>query len=187
MAHPLAARPRIAPPTASCRSTAGARGSASTVCGAIVAAALDRLPDLPEWLPPALLQRRAWPGWAAGDPPAHRPRTPLRLEPHAPARQRLAFDELLAGQLALAADRAAARAACPAARSMGDGSLRTGCWPSLPFPLTACQNRAVAEIARDLAAPAPMLRLLQGDVGSGKTVVALAACCRRSRRAPRRC
>ena len=68
---------------------------------AIVAAALDRLPDLPEWLPSELVRRHGWPGWAAAVRAAHRPATPAALEPTAPARQRLAFDELLASQLAL--------------------------------------------------------------------------------------
>jgi ATP-dependent DNA helicase RecG len=140
----------------------------------IVAVAIDRAPDLPEWLPPALLERCDWPGWLQAIRRVHRPRTSFDLDPACPARQRLAFDELLAGQLALALTRAA-RAAVPGRALDGGGRLTGQLVRSLPFPLTACQNRAVEEIARDLAAPAPMLRLLQGDVGSGKTVVAAAS------------
>ncbi|MFL5336148.1 MAG: ATP-dependent DNA helicase RecG [Geminicoccaceae bacterium] len=140
----------------------------------IVGVAIDRAPDLPEWLPPALLERCAWPSWSQAIRRVHRPRTSFDLDPACPARQRLAFDELLASQVALAVT-SAARAAVPGRALAGVGRLTGQLVRSLPFPLTACQNRAIEEITRDLAAPAPMLRLLQGDVGSGKTVVAAAS------------
>lgn len=138
----------------------------------ILRAALTRLPALPEWLP----ERRAasWPGWAQALRHAHAPAGPADLEPAAAARQRLAYDELLAGQLALAIVRRR-RAAAPGRALVGDGRLRAALLASLPYEPTACQARAMAEIAADLGRPAPMTRLLQGDVGSGKTLVALHA------------
>lgn len=140
----------------------------------VIGAILDRLPSLPEWLDTDLLRARGWPAWADALRAAHRPATPEALSPSAPARDRLAFDELLANQLALALmrrrrDRFAGR------MLQGDGSLQRGLTATLPFALTRSQETARAEIARDMAAEAPMLRLLQGDVGSGKTVVALLA------------
>jgi ATP-dependent DNA helicase RecG len=141
---------------------------------AIARAALDRLPELPEWLPAELLARQNWPGWAAATRAVHRPASAAGLEPHALARRRLAFDELLAGQLSLGLTRRA-REHLPGRALPGDGRLVGQMLASLPFPCTGCQASAIAEIGRDLAASAPMLRLLQGDVGSGKTVVALAA------------
>ena len=129
---------------------------------------------MPEWLPSEIVHRHGWPGWAEAVRAAHRPATPAALEPTAPARQRLAFDELLASQLALLLTRST-RVRLPGRALRGDGSLRDRLLAALPFPLTDCQRRAIAEIDGELTAPAPMLRLLQGDVGSGKTLVALAA------------
>ena len=140
----------------------------------IVGTALDGAPVLPEWLPASLLERHGWPGWTQAVRQAHCPRTTADLEPGCASRRRLAFDELLASQLALALMRAA-RAGVPGRALSGDGMLAERLIRSLPFALTACQDQAIREIAQELAAPAPMLRLLQGDVGSGKTVVAAAA------------
>jgi len=125
--------------------------------------ALARAPDLPEWIEPGVLAREGWPAWRAALVQGHRGED-------AGARDRLAYDELLANALALLLVRAdnRRRRGQPLA---GDGRL-TGRL-QLPFPLTGAQARSVAEIAGDLAQEAPMLRLLQGDVGSGKTVVAL--------------
>jgi ATP-dependent DNA helicase RecG len=139
----------------------------------VARAALERLPELPEWLSPAL-RRQGWPGWAEAVCAVHRPQAPEDLDPASPARLRLAFDELLANQLSLTLVRTA-RARLPGRALSGDGALWRRLEASLPFPLTECQERAIAEIGVDMAAAAPMLRLLQGDVGSGKTVVALFA------------
>ena len=138
-------------------------------------AALDRLPELPEWQDPAFLARERFPGFATALRDVHRPNTPDDVLPTTPAWSRLAYDELLAGQLALALLRAHMRKVS-GRRTTGDGKLRERIVAALPYRLTASQERAVADIASDLAAPHRMLRLLQGDVGSGKTVVALLAC-----------
>ena len=133
--------------------------------------ALARLPNLPEWLEPTLVARNAWPSFAEALRAAHR-------DPAAEAaRDRLAMDELLAGQLAWALVRARnrRRASRPLA---GDGRITTPLLDRLPFALTAAQRRVSAEIAADLARPEAMLRLLQGDVGSGKTLVAALALAR---------
>lgn len=135
----------------------------------LVAVALARVPDLPEWHDPALLAQRSWPDWRAA----------LAARHAAPAdnaaRQRLAYDELLASQLALVLVRSRARAT--GGRALPPGARASAFAASLPFTLTPAQQRCIAEIGADLAADKPMLRLLQGDVGAGKTVVALAAAC----------
>jgi ATP-dependent DNA helicase RecG len=139
----------------------------------IVRAALERVPELPEWLSPELC-RQGWPGWAEALRAAQLPAARDALDPASPARLRLAFDELLAHQLALTLVRTA-RLRLPGRALAGHGELRRRLEAALPFPLTACQQAAIATIDEDMAAAAPMLRLLQGDVGSGKTVVALFA------------
>jgi ATP-dependent DNA helicase RecG len=137
-------------------------------------AALARLPALPEWQEPSLLRQRQWPGWAEALASAHAPDGPAALLPEAPARQRLAYDELLANQLAIALVRAHTKR-LPGRSIKVEGKLRQKVLANLPFSLTAAQRQASAEIAGDMGSPARMLRLLQGDVGSGKTVVALLA------------
>lgn len=151
-----------------------ARGLTQGRLRAILRAALERLPELPEWVPEALRREQGWSGWAQALRTLHRPPTPQALAPDAPARRRLAFDELLAGQMALRTLRAV-RARLPGRSLAGSGRLASRLASTLPYALTPCQRRAIAEIEADMAASAPMLRLLQGDVGSGKTVVALAA------------
>lgn len=136
--------------------------------------ALARLPELPEWLDPAHLKRECWPAWAAALRAVHEPAGPECLSDEAPARRRLAYDELLANQLALALIRARARRQ-PGVASDGDGHLRNPMLAALPYDLTPCQKQAWQEIRADMAEPARMLRLLQGDVGSGKTVVSVLA------------
>jgi ATP-dependent DNA helicase RecG len=137
-------------------------------------AALRRLPELPEWQDEAWRARRHFPTFADALQQLHRPAEPQALDAAGPAWSRLAYDELLAGQLALALVRASLRR--PAGEShVGDGRLRKMIVAALPYKLTPSQQRAVTEIAADLAKPTRMLRLLQGDVGSGKTVVALLA------------
>ena len=139
-----------------------------------VQAAVARAPDLPEWLDAAYQAREGWPAWRAALIAVHAPQTAADLEPTTPARQRLAYDELLANQLALALVRHHQTAQRGRAIS-GDGSLQEKVLAALPFALTISQRQAVDEILADMARPARMLRLLQGDVGSGKTVVALLA------------
>jgi ATP-dependent DNA helicase RecG len=139
-----------------------------------VAAALGRARPLPEWLDPALHKREGWVDWRTALETAHSPGSDADLSPLAPARRRLAYDELLANQLAIALVRAHTRR-LPGRVLSGDGRLRRAVEEKLPFRLTAAQNQALAEIFADMAAPQRMSRLLQGDVGSGKTVVALMA------------
>jgi ATP-dependent DNA helicase RecG len=138
-------------------------------------AAVERLPVLPEWQDPAYLARSGVPSFADALRRLHRPEVPGDVLPNSRAWSRLAYDELLAGQLALALTRAHMRRVS-GRRTTGDGQLRRKITAALPYALTTSQTRAVADIETDLAAPHRMLRLLQGDVGSGKTVVALLAC-----------
>jgi ATP-dependent DNA helicase RecG len=139
-----------------------------------IGAALARLPQLPEWLDAGLLRQRRWPGWAEALAAAHAPEQPEDLAPVTPARERLAYDELLANQLAIALVRAHTRR-LPGRSIAVDGRLRQKVIDTLPFSLTHSQRQASAEIGGDMASLQRMQRLLQGDVGSGKTVVALLA------------
>ncbi len=139
-----------------------------------IRAAVDRAPELPEWIDADYLKRQGWAGWRSSLTTAHAPGELADLEPSTLARQRLAFDELLASQLALALVRARQRKLV-GRRLKGDGAIRARIAKALPFSLTGSQQTAIQEIEADMAGPAPMLRLLQGDVGSGKTVVALMA------------
>jgi ATP-dependent DNA helicase RecG len=136
--------------------------------------ALARVPDLPEWQDPSWHARERFPSFGEALRIVHRPAEPIDVLPEQLAWSRLAYDELLAGQVALALVRAHLRR--PAGRATpGTGHLRKKLIEALPFSLTPSQTRAIAEIIADLAKPERMLRLLQGDVGSGKTVVALVA------------
>ncbi len=134
--------------------------------GQLAAQAIARAPDLPEWIEPSLIAQRNWPSWRAATETAHY--TPEDVG----ARDRLAYDEVFANQLALMLVRASSRRrrGSPLA---GDGRYRGAL--RLPYALTAAQRRTIAEIAGDMAQATPMVRLLQGDVGSGKTLVALHA------------
>ena len=131
----------------------------------LVAQALALLPELPEWIEPSQIAKSGWMAWHEALPEVHKAK-------NEPARDRLAYDELLANALALMLVRASNRSQRGTPLS-GDGSLRAKL--HLPFALTGAQARSIREIEGDLAQSAPMLRLLQGDVGSGKTVVALSA------------
>ncbi len=131
----------------------------------LVHQALGTLPALPEWIEPGLMERKGWPEWRKALSKAHKSAS-------AEARDRLAYDELLANSLALLLVRASNRARI-GTPLIGDGHLRAKL--NLPFELTGAQKRSIAEIEGDVAQGAPMLRLLQGDVGSGKTAVALHA------------
>jgi len=132
----------------------------------LVVQGVKRAPELSEWIEPGLKSTRGWPDWRAALTQAHE-------DPGAKAaRERLAYDEVFASQLALMLLRAQTRRR----RGMpiqGDGHLRDAL--KLPFAPTGAQRRAFGEIEGDMAQPIPMLRLLQGDVGSGKTLVALMA------------
>ncbi|HEX3883743.1 MAG TPA: ATP-dependent DNA helicase RecG [Stellaceae bacterium] len=139
-----------------------------------VATALERAPEMSEWLDPALQAREHWPGWHEALAAAHAPATEDDLSPETPFRQRLAYDEILASQLAVALVRARRRRR-PGRALSGTGALAKPVEAGLGFTLTQSQRLALAEIAGDIAAPLQMMRLLQGDVGSGKTVVALLA------------
>jgi ATP-dependent DNA helicase RecG len=137
-------------------------------------AALARLPELPEWQDETWVSRERFPAFAEALRHLHRPAEPHDIAPESLAWTRLAFDELLAGQLALALVRAHLRRQAGRG-SASEGRLRARILKALPYALTHSQQRAVDDIVTDLARPQRMLRLLQGDVGSGKTVVALIA------------
>jgi len=139
-----------------------------------IALALQKLPDLPEWISPDVIRRCQFPPIKEAVSRVHLPVELSDILPDGPFWSRLAFDELLAGQLALALVRAQLRR--PAGdRHAGDGDLRNRIIDALPYALTVSQRQAAAAIAEDLRQPVRMLRLLQGDVGSGKTVVGLLA------------
>jgi ATP-dependent DNA helicase RecG len=139
----------------------------------LVQAALAAAPDLPEWQDAAWLKKQGWPAWRAAVDALHAPTGEIDLSPDAPARQRLAYDEFLAHQLALSRRRRA-RQIAPAA-VIAPGAASDQLLAALPFQLTDAQAQALAEIRRDLASGQQMGRLLQGDVGSGKTAVAALA------------
>lgn len=131
----------------------------------LVAQALGKAPELPEWIEESQRSKHDWPSWREAIGQAHK-------ADHRDARDRLAYDELLANSLALMLVRADNRKR-KGQPLKGDGSYRSRL--DLPFPLTGAQKRSIAEVESDMAQEAPMLRLLQGDVGAGKTVVALEA------------
>ena len=139
-----------------------------------VSEALKRCPDLPEWQDQAWLTKQGWPSFRDSLAHIHRPDSLLVLGPDSQARQRLAYDELLAGQLALLIVRQSMTKAKGIAR-IGDGRIEKTILAALPYSLTGAQSAALADIKTDLAAPDRMLRLVQGDVGSGKTIVGLLA------------
>ena len=135
---------------------------------------LAKLPELPEWQDEAWVSRERFPTFADALRHLHHPAEPHDIAPDSLAWTRLAYDELLAGQLALALLRAHMRRQSGRGSS-GEGRLRALVLKALPYTLTHSQQKAVDDIVADLARPQRMLRLLQGDVGAGKTVVALIA------------
>lgn len=147
------------------RLTAGLSGK---ILAKAIRSALDMVPDLPEWRVGLAMS------WREALTAIHAPRALPDLAPEAPARRRLAYDELLANQLALGLVRAHQKR-LPGRILQGTGALSASIEAALPFSLTGSQRFALAEIAADMASERRMLRLLQGDVGSGKTVVALLA------------
>ena len=136
--------------------------------------ALARTPDLPDWIDGPLKAREGWPDWRAALVAAHSPDGPGDLAFTSPARQRLAYDELFAHQLTLSLARATLRRA-KGQSSRGTSILQRKVLESIPYSPTTAQTRAVGEIALDMENPLRMNRLLQGDVGAGKTLVAFMA------------
>jgi len=150
------------------------QGISNKLVGKAMKGALELLPDLPEWIDPAHLKKQGWARWQDAMQAVHEPESEDDLSPHTKTRERLAYDELLANQLTLALVRHKQKRLH--GRSFaGDNSLRDKVLEALPFSLTGAQERSLAEIYADMKEPGRMLRLLQGDVGAGKTVVALLA------------
>ncbi|WP_033921263.1 ATP-dependent DNA helicase RecG [Sphingomonas sp. 37zxx] len=143
-----------------------AEGVNSKRLAAFAAQAIERAPDLPEWIEPSLKAKHGWPGWREALVRIHADPADEK------ARARLAYDEVFANQLALLLVRGEARSKRGRAL-VGDGRLRDRL--DLPYSPTGAQSRSIAEIEGDMAQNRPMLRLLQGDVGSGKTLVATMA------------
>ena len=150
-------------------------GLSPKVLGKAQRQTIERFPDLAEWQEASWLAARGWPSAAEAVQRLHKPTDATDVSPGSLPWQRLAYDELLAGQLALGLVRDSVKSRAGRSTS-GDGRFRAGIADALPFSLTNSQRSALAEIAEDMAAPTRMLRLLQGDVGSGKTIVALLAC-----------
>ena len=152
-------------------------GLSAKVLRRAIAQALARLPQLPEWQDGAFLRRQTFPAFGEALARIHNPADPLDVAVEGAAWRRLAYDELLAGQVSLALVRAKVRklSGRPLA---GNGTIIEKLRAALPYSLTRSQEAATADILADLARPERMLRLLQGDVGSGKTVVALLAMAR---------
>jgi ATP-dependent DNA helicase RecG len=136
--------------------------------------ALSRVPKLAEWIDPALMAREGWPDWHYALHLAHAPADMLQTDASAPARQRLAYDEFFTHQLTLSLARLRDRRQ-PGRASCAKGTLQIRVLATLPYAPTNAQTRAIAEIAADMAKPQRMNRLLQGDVGAGKTLVAFMA------------
>ena len=139
-----------------------------------VQSALTRVPDLPEWIDPVQKAQAGWPDWAEAVRRAHDPQDAGDLSPADAARERLAYDEFMAHQLTLALARSRLRRAKGRA-TVGTGVLQARVLDALPYDLTGAQKRALAEIAQDMSDAVRMNRLLQGDVGAGKTLVAFKA------------
>ncbi len=139
-----------------------------------VAGAVERAPPLPEWIDRGLMQQRGWPSWNEAIAAVHEPQSEADLSPETRVRERLAYDEIFASQLAVALVRAR-RQRRRGRATEGTGALSKQVEAGFGFALTQSQRLAIAEIAADMKQPQQMMRLLQGDVGSGKTVVALLA------------
>ena len=150
-------------------------GLSQKVAGKAVLGALQRLPTLSEWLDKEMLARQDWPSFHEALLRMHTPEHPIDIKIDAPPRLRLAYDELFAKQLAMALVRENTR------RAKGRALKSTGQYiddvlKGAPFKPTGAQTHAFAEISADMSSPYRMARLLQGDVGAGKTFVAALAC-----------
>ena len=153
------------------------QGLAGRTLARTLLAALDGVPEAPEWLEPSTVKAHDWPDFRTALEHIHRPASPEDVLPQSAFRTRLGYDELFARQCALRLRRQHRRKE-PGRSILGDGSLSNKIIASLPFAPTGAQRRSVNEIYADMSEPAPMLRLLQGDVGSGKTLVAALAMAR---------
>ncbi|MBL6642443.1 MAG: ATP-dependent DNA helicase RecG [PS1 clade bacterium] len=149
-------------------------GLSAKVLMKAIQAALPELPALPEWQEAEWVKQQGWADWQGAVQAAHRPENMAALEPQNAARARLAYDELLAHQLVLALVRRDRKKQQGRAYKTAD-EMQARLLNLLPFPLTGSQEKAIADIRTDMAEPMRMLRLLQGDVGSGKTVIAVMA------------
>lgn len=149
-------------------------GVSQRVMGKAVAASIDRAPELPEWSDVALVKEKSWPSWRDAVMAAHHPTGLADIRPSAVARERLAYDEFLAHQLTLALARATRRRE-KGQVSRASGALQSRVLAALPYRPTGAQTRAIEEITADMAMDQRMNRLLQGDVGAGKTLVAFMA------------
>ena len=149
-------------------------GLSAKVLMKAIQAALPELPALPEWQEAEWVKQQGWADWQGAVQAVHRPENMAALEPQNAARARLAYDELLAHQLVLALVRRDRKKQQGRAYKTAD-EMQNRLLGLLPFPLTGSQEKAIADIRADMAEPMRMLRLLQGDVGSGKTVVAVMA------------
>jgi len=136
--------------------------------------ALDHVPAFEEWIDGAQRDKAGWPDFQTALTTAHAPQSLKELAPTTPARERLAYDEMFAHQLTLSVARASVRAK-PGIASIATGRLQSKVLAALPYRPTGAQSRAISEIAQDMGTTTRMNRLLQGDVGSGKTLVALMA------------
>ncbi len=150
------------------------QGVSNTLINKCVAYGLERLPNLSEWLNETFKTQEQWPDWKAALLRVHHPQSEQDLLTNDKARQRLAYDELLASQLTLSLLRHRERN--QAGQSLRDKKgLKEKARAALPFSLTAGQEEAIQDISKDMEGSQRMLRLLQGDVGSGKTAVAYIA------------
>ncbi|MGY6549882.1 MAG: ATP-dependent DNA helicase RecG [Roseinatronobacter sp.] len=151
-----------------------ASGISAKLMARAVAGACARVPELSDWADPALVAARGWPPFRQALEQAHHPEAQEHLSPSAPARARLAYDECFAHQMTLGLARLH-RKMKPGRSNVQTGALQAMVLQALPYTPTQAQQRVAAEIAADMAAPRRMNRLLQGDVGAGKTLVALLA------------
>ncbi|GAA0541897.1 ATP-dependent DNA helicase RecG [Rhizomicrobium palustre] len=150
-------------------------GLSGKVLSKAIRGALEKVSPLPEWLDPAYQKKMKWPAFHEAIKAAHSPVKEADLAPETPERQRLAYDELLSNQLALMLVRKQMREVNKGRVLKAEGRLKAKALAALHFTLTEAQQQAIAEIEADMASPQRMLRLLQGDVGAGKTVVAFMA------------
>ncbi|MBL6638743.1 MAG: ATP-dependent DNA helicase RecG [Planktomarina sp.] len=151
--------------------TAGVSGK---LMAKAVRAAIGKLPEMPEWIEPSVLRDKGWPDFATAVHQAHSPKSADDVAAHSPGWERLAYDEFLAHQLTKAIARAQARVKTGRITA-GTGQLQRKVLEQLPYAPTGAQRQAIAEIGADMASPRRMNRLLQGDVGAGKTLVGFMA------------